>query len=289
MKVCTACGKQFDRSVWTCPSCGDTPKRIEGYLAFASELAEVSEGFEARFFAQLAQLEAGNFWFRSRNRLIIWVLQYYFPQAKSFLEIGCGTGFVLSGIERAFPSLKLYGSEIFTTGLDFAAQRLSRAELFQMDARKIPFENEFNVIGAFDVLEHIKEDGTVLSQMYRAVHNGGGIVLTVPQHPWLWSQADDYAHHVRRYSEQELKTQVEQAGFKVIRMTSFVSLLLPLMLISRLKQRRPNPDYDVTSELRISGWINAILENILTLERTMIQFGISLPVGGSMLLVAKKL
>jgi hypothetical protein len=125
--------------------------------------------------------------------------------------------------------------------------------------------------------------------MYRAVHNGGGIVLTVPQHPWLWSQADDYAHHVRRYSEQELKTQVEQAGFKVIRMTSFVSLLLPLMLISRLKQRRPNPDYDVTSELRISGWINAILENILTLERTMIQFGISLPVGGSMLLVAKKL
>lgn len=289
MKVCSACGNRFNSLEWSCPDCSHTPKRLEGYLAFAPLLASANDGFEAKAFTKLSTLEAKNFWFVSRNRLIIWALQRYFPQVKNFLEIGCGTGFVLSGIEQAYPQLALYGSEIFTAGLGFAAQRLSRTELFQMDARQIPFEDEFNVIGAFDVLEHIKEDTTVLSQMYRVTTNQGGIILTVPQHPWLWSQADDHAHHVRRYRAQELKMKVECAGFKVVRMTSFVSLLLPLMLLSRLQQRRLKSDYDGAAELRINGWMNAILGNILNLERMMIQLGISFPGGGSLLLIAKKL
>ncbi|HCF28143.1 MAG TPA: hypothetical protein DEV81_13295 [Cyanobacteria bacterium UBA11049] len=56
------------------------PLLIEGYLAFAPELAEVNDGFEAIFFSQLARLAARNFWFRSRNRLIVWALRR-FPQA----------------------------------------------------------------------------------------------------------------------------------------------------------------------------------------------------------------
>jgi len=289
MKVCSACGNRFNSLEWSCPDCSHTPKRLEGYLAFAPLLASANDGFEAKAFTKLVTLEAKNFWFVSRNRLIIWALQRYFPQAKNFLEIGCGTGFVLSGIEQVFPQLTLYGSEIFTAGLGFATQRLSKAELFQMDARQIPFEHEFDVIGAFDVLEHIKEDTTVLSEMYRATQDRGLIMLTVPQHPWLWSQADDHAHHVRRYRAQELKSKVESAGFQVVKMTSFVSLLLPLMLLSRWQQRRPKPDYDGASELRISGWMNAMLENLLNLERILIQLGISFPVGGSLLLIAKKL
>ena len=289
MKICSICGQRFNSLGWICPSCSHTPKISEGYLSFAPELAIDNDSYDDRFYSQLATLEAKNFWFCSRNRLIIWALQRYFPQAKTFFEIGCGTGFVLSGIEQAFSKLTLFGSEIFTTGLGFAAGRLSKAELFQMDARKIPFENEFDIIGAFDVLEHIKEDTTVLSEMYRAIKPAGGIMITVPQHPWLWSQADDSAHHVRRYRAKELKTKVERAGFKVVMMTSFVSLLLPLMLLSRLQQRRPKQNYDPLSELRISGWMNAILESILNLERTLIQLGISFPAGGSLLLIAKKL
>ena len=141
----------------------------------------------------------------------------------------------------------------------------------------------------FDVLEHIEEDTEVLTEIYRAPVKGGGIILTVPQHPWLWSQADDYAHHVRRYRAQELKIKIERAGFKITRITSFVSLLLPLMLVSRLSQKRPNQNYSIMSELKISGWLNTTLENFLNLERIMIKFGISFPAGGSLILVARKL
>lgn len=289
MKICLACHKRFNQVTWTCPSCGYTPPLREGYIAFAPELAEASEGFEAKFFAQLVEVETNNFWFRSRNRLIIWALQRYFPDARHFLEIGCGTGFVLSGIQQAFPNLTLYGSEIFTKGLEFAAQRLPNTQLFQMDARHIPFENEFEVVGAFDVLEHIQEDTTVLNEMYKATLRGGGIMLTVPQHPWLWSQNDEHGHHVRRYQAQELKKKVEEAGFQVVKMTSFVSLLLPLMILSRWRQRKPQPEYDTMSEFRIGRLTNVLLESVQNVERGIIRAGVSLPVGGSLLVVGKKL
>src|SRR5213075_1821136 len=107
MRLCTECGKPYSGQGWKCPFCDNETERLHGHLAFAPELASANEGFEPNYFAGLARLEAGNFWFRSRNRLIIWALQRYFPQATNFMEIGCGTGFVLYGIRKAVPELIL--------------------------------------------------------------------------------------------------------------------------------------------------------------------------------------
>jgi SAM-dependent methyltransferase len=289
MRLCCNCGKPFDHASWQCPSCLYEPKRLGGYLAFAPELAENSERFDASSFGRLAELEPGSFWFRSRNRLLCWALEHYFPDAKNLLEIGCGTGFVLAGIRKELPRLTLRGGEVFSAGLRLAADRLPGVDLFQMDARQIPFESEFDVIGAFDVLEHIEEDELVLSQMYQAVRKGGGILLTVPQHSFLWSKIDEYSRHMRRYSISELKAKVERAGFKMLRATSFVSLLLPLMLIARLKQRPANREFDPTAEFKLSAPANYLLERVMDAERAMISLGVSLPAGGSLLLVAKRL
>jgi len=87
MRLCCNCGKPFDHASWQCPSCLYEPKRLGGHLAFAPELAEKSEGFDASYFGRLAELEPGSFWFRSRNRLLCWALEHYFPDATNFLEI----------------------------------------------------------------------------------------------------------------------------------------------------------------------------------------------------------
>lgn len=288
VRLCIECGKSFDGQDLKCPFCQHEPQRLGGHLAFAPKLAEDNEGFNPENFVTLFNLEASNFWFRARNRLIVWALQRYFPEARNFLEIGCGTGFVLSGIRDALPSLTLSGSEIFCAGLLFAAQRLPGVELFQMDARRIPFREEFDVIGAFDVLEHVKEDEEVLSQMYQATRKGGGILITVPHHPFLWSASDDFARHVRRYKTRELRDKVKRAGFDVLRITSFVSLLLPLLVLSRFKQRFDSKEFDPSSEFNISSLVNNTLERMLDGERTMIRAGVSFPAGGSLLLVARR-
>jgi SAM-dependent methyltransferase len=288
MKLCNNCHKGFESGDWSCPHCAHQAQLIDGHFAFAPELARESEGFESEYFARLATQEAGNFWFRSRNRLLIWAIQRYFPHAKNLLEIGCGTGFVLSGLREAFPNLVLSGSEVFSEGLGFAAARLPGVELFQMDARQIPFRDEFDLIGAFDVLEHIKQDDEVLSQMHQATRKGGGILITVPHHPFLWSDSDDFARHVRRYKTRELTDKVKRAGFEILRLTSFVSLLLPLLILSRFRQRLSNKEFDPAGEFNMSASLNGALENTLSAERSLIRAGLSFPAGGSLLLVGRR-
>lgn len=239
-------------------------------------------------FAELAALEESNFWFRARNRLILWALRRYAPSFTGFLEVGCGTGYVLQGVANAFPGAGICGTEAQTEGLQFAASRVPRATFLQMDARRMPFDREFDVIGAFDVIEHIGEDETVLAQMHRALRPGGHLLLTVPQHPFLWSEYDVRAHHVRRYTGGELRQKLARAGFETVKMTSFVSVLLPLMMLSRLTRRTESPDYDPLAELRIGRVTNALLELALDIERAVIRAGVPLPVGGSLLAVARR-
>lgn len=289
MKICLNCQGLFQTPNFECPSCLFEPTVINNYHAFAPELAIANDGFKSHFFSQLVELEKDNFWFKARNALIIWGIKKYFKKAKNILEIGCGTGFVLSGVKKASPHLELNASEIYSAGLTFTAERLAKANLFQMDARKIPFHNEFDIIGAFDVLEHINEDEIVLGEMYRACKHGGGIILTVPQHQFLWSQQDEYACHVRRYSRQDLEAKVQNAGFEIIKSTSFVTLLLPILFVSRILKRRTNEtDYDALAEFRIPALLNRLLGYCLSLERILIKAGVNLPCGGSLLLIAKK-
>ena len=156
-----------------------------------------------------------------------------------------------------------------------------------MDAQRIPFESEFDVIGAFDVLEHLVEDELALAQMFNAIRPGGGVILSVPQHRFLWSASDDFAMHQRRYQRGELRDKVERAGFRIERITSFISLLLPLMIWSRM-QRKRDQEFEPWREFEISPAQNKTLEGILKLERAITRAGVSFPAGGSLLLIGRK-
>ena len=290
MKRCLSCQSQHDASMTICPSCGFKPVLVDGFESYAPDFAHGGGGFKSSYFSDLARLEEANFWFRSRNRLILWALDKYCPNFQSVLEIGCGTGYVLSGISKQFPRAKLHGSEIFLAGLGFAAERLPSANFMQMDARNIPFEEEFDVVGAFDVLEHIEEDEQTLAQLHAALKPQGVLLLTVPQHAWLWSPIDEYACHVRRYAASELHRKIERAGFQIVRSTSFVTILLPAMMLSRFFQKPVSDEkFDATEELRIPPWLNALFGKLLGVELALIKNGIDLPVGGSRLVVAKKI
>ncbi len=244
-------------------------------------------GFDPSRFSRLAALEDRNFWHKQRSNLILWSISEYAIPTGKLLEIGCGTGFVLKNIAREFPQLELYGSDLFGEGLVFCAERVPKATLVQLDALQLPYTNEFDIVGAFDVLEHIENDVGALNGIAKCLKSTGSLVLTVPQHGFLWSQSDELAHHCRRYSRQELEDKLDEAGFDVVRITSFVFLLLPLMMASRLWQRWAKPKFDVLSELEVGGLVNWTCEQIMTIERFLIRQGASLPVGGSLLVVAK--
>jgi SAM-dependent methyltransferase len=286
MKRCLRCYDIYQQDN-ECLSCGAMIEIIDGFESFSPEHAIDGKGFKIESFAYLANLEEKSFWFRARNRLIIFALEKFAPDFKSFLEIGCGTGFVLSGIAKKFKNVNLYGSELFSVGLSYAVKRLPFAKLMQMDARNIPFVNEFDCIGAFDVLEHIEEDELVLKNIYNALGQNGMLFLTVPQHPSLWSATDELACHVRRYTSVDLNNKLKKAGFKIIMSTSFVSTLLPMMYISRMLNKLSKKK-NVTGDLELPKLLNYFFEKILNFEVFLIKQGICFPIGGSRFIVAKK-
>lgn len=288
MNLCLQCGTAHNSTFNRCPTCGFQPKEIDGFLAYAPEFAYTGGGFEVDYFAKLAQLEEGNFWFQARNALILWMLQKYCRNFHRYLEVGCGTGYVLTGVAQQFPGVTLTGSEIFTTGLHFAAQRVTSAHFMQMDARRIPFIEEFDVVGIFDVLEHIQEDMIVLAELNKVLKPRGYLLLTVPQHTWLWSPADEYARHERRYSAKDIHQKLKASGFIIKRSTSFVSLLLPLMLASRWRANKNRARFDPENEFRLLPVINEMLYRIMSVERCLIQAGLDFSVGGSRLILAQK-
>jgi SAM-dependent methyltransferase len=218
--------------------------------------------------------------------LIERAIREYFPGSSRVLEIGCGTGFTLQALAAAAPAAQLTGTELFEEGLAVARRRMPGVRLLQVDARDMPFGAEFDLVGAFDVLEHIDDDRGALSEIFRVLVPGGGLILTVPQHPWLWSATDEYARHERRYRRRELVERVRAAGFELECVTSFVTALLPLMLASRLTRRRTQTDPQ--AELRLPRSLDRALDTVASAEQRCIAGGISLPVGGSLLAIARK-
>lgn len=284
--TCLKCRNNITNSVLHCTYCGWKPEVIDDYIAFCPELAIKNTHFNPETFHLLATLESGNFWFTARNKLINMSINKFFPNANNLLEIGCGTGFVLSNIKTNFPKLSIYGSDIYVTSLMYAQNRLgSESKLFQMDATNIPFINQFDLIGAFDVLEHITEDTLVLQQIYLALKDNGMVILTVPQHPWLWSNADTEACHVRRYKINELQNKLQNAGFKIKMSSSFVFFIFPLMIFARLLNKREN---NIKKELSLNKILNFMFKQILNLEILLIKFGLKFPIGGSRFIVAMK-
>ena len=288
MFECPVCNSPSAQKKQVCLNCGFIVKNINGFESWAPELAmsNVGEFFKPEHYKELAALEDEHFWFQARNELILWGLTKYFSKLTRFAEIGCGTGFVLNAIGKKFPETELLGTELFIEGLDFALQRCKSTELVQLDARRLPYRDHFNVVGIFDVLEHIEDDAVVLNQLWKSLVPGGGLLITVPQHQWLWSAVDVAACHVRRYSAADLETKVKWAGFEIIRSTSFVSLLLPAMLMVRQTSNRKKND--AKAELSINSHLNWMFRKIMEVEFRLIRLGIDFGIGGSRLLIARK-
>jgi SAM-dependent methyltransferase len=295
-RLCLACGEgqlvRFDEPIWPldwrCPACGNQVAKADGISMFAPTLADTVSGFDPIAFAALAAIEDAHYWFLPRNELIVGFANRFFPDARNYLEIGCGNGAVLRALAQSRSWKRLVGSDLHPTGLAHARARLPEGvEFVQLEATRVPAIDAFDLTGAFDVIEHIADDEAVLRSLRQATTNGGGTIIAVPQHPWLWSRADEIAHHQRRYRRGELERKLQRAGFEILHSTSYTSMLLPLMAANRLKARSASSDHDLAREFAVGSTINALLTAILRAEVRLTLAGLRWPVGGSRVVIAR--
>jgi len=283
VKVCLSCGYRHDAADWCCPSCHEIPVDRDGILMFGAPARGESPADATYLDADILAAEARHFWFDGRIQVLLWLLRRYFPTARTLLDMGCGTGSVLEAIRRNHPSIVLAGCDVRFTTLSAARQRANDIRFFAADTFALPYESEFDVVVALDVLEHIDDDRAALVALRNVLKPGGGLILTVPQHPWLWSQVDDFSCHRRRYVRADLEAKIREAGFELLRVTSMFALTLPLVVLSRLPRR--NEAFDPAAELRIPAPVNTALSLVVSLERMLLRMGASLPIGSSLVAV----
>ena len=291
MKICLSCfSPLLLEADWHCSHCSWYPQQYGKIPLFAPQMAYYNMNYDPIWYEELARLEAGNFWFVARNRLIAYLAKRYVPENSKYMEIGCGTGFVLQMMRVTFPEWDMLATDTLLEGIAFAQKRAPEGMPFlQMDACAIPFRDEFEVIGAFDVLEHIPDDNAAIRQIHMALKDDGIFLASVPQHRFLWSKYDEASCHHRRYGAHDLEQSLKKASFSILVSTSFNALLMPLMLLSRyLRNAKKNEDVDMMAELKLSPLMNRLLAIVLHVEYWFIQFGVRFPLGGSRIIVARK-
>lgn len=240
-----------------------------------------SERLEEVMSSVLPEVDERSFWFAERNKLIAWAIRRYAPQARTLLDVGCGSGIVLRHLAAEFPDVQLVGVDPLPSTVALTAERVPSARVLRGDATRLEFRGEFDVVCAFDVLEHLDDDAEAAQGLRDAAVPGGVVIVTVPQHPALWSAADETSEHRRRYTRSSLLELLRRTGLHPVRVTSFVSLLLPAMMLSRRRKA-----YDPVAELVAPPLLDRALRGVLTLERAAIRAGVSFPAGGSLLAVA---
>jgi SAM-dependent methyltransferase len=266
---------------------------IDGFRCYAPQLAYATGDYPAEGFALTAAIEAGSFWVRSRNRVIRDVIERFTDRTRrlDMLEIGCGIGGVVAELRR-LAHLQLTASELSIEGLRYARTRFTDVEFIQLDATAIPFRADFDVIGAFDVLEHIEADERVMRGVHDALRADGVFIITVPQYPWMWSALDEAVHHKRRYRRAELLGKLRDNGFDILFCSSFVTALFPAMAASRLLGRGRSAQHTgeeaLAAQVTLPPIVNRLFDRIMRLDELALRARISLPFGGSLLVVARK-
>jgi len=290
MKRCIECGSNFDSPDWQCPSCDFEPEMVGKWPTFATDMIEEGpEEFDEAIYARMTACEHHSFYSRARLKLIRWCLTKFFLQSGNFYDFSAGTGVVLEAVRSIKPDIQLYASDLAVDSLAWVDTRLGgKITLFHTDASHIPFADHFDVLGAFDVVEHIDDDVGAMKDLFRTVKPGGGIMLTVPQHMSLWSPLDEEAGHKRRYIGHELARKVREAGFDVVLDTSFLAILYPLQYISRRFLTRIQSRQSFETEHSLPGPLNTLLGMILSLELLLIKGGARFPFGGIRIVAAYK-
>jgi SAM-dependent methyltransferase len=249
-------------------------------------------------YESLVAVEDRHFWFRARNRAIIAAFESVRRELRPgyrVLEVGCGTGNVLRELQRFAVGGSVIGMDLHQEGLRYAQRRVNPALLVRADASRPPFSVRFELVGLFDVLEHLKDDVAVLRRLRELLTPHGALLVTVPADPRLWSYFDVASHHQRRYVARDLNDKLVAAGYAVEYLTPYMSVLHPLLWAARRlaawRKTRPGDAASALSlaeaDLRVRPVSGAVLGFLLGQELRLLRRRRQIPIGASLLAIAR--
>jgi SAM-dependent methyltransferase len=234
---------------------------------------------DRQVYDRMRLIEADHWWFRGRRRILAGLIaDLGLPNGARILEVGCGTGgnlAMLSGFGQ------VVGLEPDADSRAYAGEKTGVCVKGGALPDDLPFApDSFDLVCAFDVIEHVEGDAAALAALAGLAKPGGRVAATVPAHPWMWSRHDELHHHKRRYTLSGFRRLVEGAGLEVERASYFNTLLfapIAAVRLAKLLTGARSADDDSAPPGPANDFLGAVFgSESAWLKRAPLPFGVSI-------------
>lgn len=249
---------------------------------------------EKLYYKEYYKHERKHWWFKARLKILDFFAKKYTYKGTplKILNTGSATG-------ATSLMLKKYGEVLSSEYDKDCSEYLSEIldeEVLNASLTDLPLEDRsFDLVCAFDVIEHIEDHERAIQEMNRVLTKGGYAFITVPTFNILWSKHDEINHHYRRYKKNELKELLEKNNFEIQYISYFNFILfLPILVIRLISNLFPSKDDKGTTgsdleKFNSSGFLNQLLYHIFKSELSLLKRNIKFPFGVSAVIIGKKL
>ena len=235
----------------------------------------------------LFRVEQSHWWYIGRRRIIAGFVEEICRKVTDrrprILDVGCGTGANLILLSKYGDA---EGVDVSEDALAFCRERgLDKVRLGA--GEELPYEDgTFDLVTAFDVVEHMDDDLAGVKEMRRVLRPGGRVLLFVPTFMFLWGLQDDVSNHRRRYRLPQLRRVLEEAGFEIERSTyANITFFLPILIVRKL-MRLTGIKTDTENSINVSA-LNGVFGKIFSAESWFLR-RMNIPFGVSGLCVARR-
>lgn len=291
--VCPSCRQYLQPAAdkLFCRQCNISYPIIDDIPSFISDaILPTTFSFEISVFFE--KVERRHFWHVSRRELIHMIIRDLLKDRNnsgSMIELGCGNGSVARYLEEK--KISVEGGDGSLDCLRMCRQKTKMA-LYHIDCNRTPFPDEtYDVVGAFDLLEHLENEDVALKEINRVCKKGGLAIITVPAKKCLWSNFDIFFGHKKRYEKEELAKAVTAAGFTIKRITYFMAIIFPIIwamrcFFGRKRYRKEEfwSNFQLTKTIPV---LNEVILCITAIEKILLKKA-NLPFGASLICVAQK-
>ena len=246
------------------------------------------------YYTEYYALERNHWWFLARAEILKSLIRKYISPTKPFkiLNVGVATG--------ATSILLQQFGEVTSLEYDKDCCEFVRLnvgiDVIHGSLTELPFlDSNFDLVCAFDVLEHIENHEKATQEISRVLKPGGTAFVTVPAYNFLWSEHDEINHHFRRYTARSLRNTFQQSSnLTEIKSSYFNSIFFTPIAIVRVLSKlnfRKNKVPSIQSDFqkfKSNSLINKLLYHIFKCEKYFLIRKLSFPVGVSIFSILKK-
>ncbi|KGN39961.1 class I SAM-dependent methyltransferase [Knoellia aerolata] len=221
-------------------------------------------------------------WYLARTDLLHAALSGFATGRTTVLDIGSADGPSASWLHDG--TRRLASLDIDPRGL--------RSNGVCGSALALPFaDGAFDMVSAFDVIEHCDPEAEALAEVHRVLAPGGRLLMAVPAYQWAWTDFDVANGHFRRYTRKRAVAAVERAGFRVERATYAFTSVFPGFvaerLARRLRDRTHTGPVDVVEVPQVPRALHHALLAATRVDEALLR-RVDLPFGSSVFVAATK-